>query len=212
MNLPTSPARARRREVWPTLVAVAVTTVIGLGTAACGSTSMSDTTVPAAAAVGSVGPAGSDGSAASGGPVGSPAAAPADDSAATTPAGDGAARQRDICRLLPVATVAAVTGKPLTEAAEDDTPSIQLYQCSYTDADGTAGVTVDAIADGAAPGYAATLSAEGDGAKLLPGLGDKAFSGITGVHALFGDILIDVADLNSDSAAESLIRTLQPQL
>jgi hypothetical protein len=44
------------------------------------------------------------------------------------------------------------------------------------------------------------------------GVGDKAYSAITGVQALFGTVLVSVTGLNSDDAAVKIIKTLQPQL
>jgi len=47
---------------------------------------------------------------------------------------------------------------------------------------------------------------------VINGLGDKAFTSIAGVYALFGDVQIVVSDLQSDDAAATLIKTLQPKL
>jgi len=59
---------------------------------------------------------------------------------------------------------------------------------------------------------ASRVPANGTGAKQISGLGDKAFSAITGVEALFGNVSITVSNLRSDAAAETPIRTLQPKL
>ena len=66
----------------------------------------------------------------------------------------------------------------------------------------------------AAAGYDAELQATQAVVSPNPisGLGDKAFSGPLGLEALFGNVSISVTDLQSDDAAETLIRTLQPKL
>ncbi len=125
---------------------------------------------------------------------------------------DGLGHPVNVCDLLPVATVASVTGEPLTVAKEDDTPSYKIYSCSYTSANGTSGVDVSVLALDAAAGFDGDLQAAGAGAKQISGLGDKAFSSVLGVKALFGNVSITVSNLQSDDAAETLIRTLQPKL
>jgi hypothetical protein len=127
---------------------------------------------------------------------------------------DGLGHPVNICTLLPVATVASITGEPLTVATEQDTLSYKTYACNYTSADGTSGVLVTVLAMDAAAGYDATLSATNQvvAAKQISGLGDKAFSGPLGLEALFGNVSISVTNLQSDDAAETLIRTLQPKL
>lgn len=132
--------------------------------------------------------------------------------AAGTKAQDGLGHPANICQLLPVATVAQITGEKLTVATEDDTISYKIYVCDYKSADGTAGVRVTVLADQAKVGYDSTLRANGAGAHQISGLGDKAFSAITGVEALFGDVSITVSDLTADDAAVQIIRTLQPKL
>ena len=127
---------------------------------------------------------------------------------------DGLGHPANICALLPVATVASITGEPLTVATEEDTLSYKTYVCDYTSADGTAGVLITVLAMDAAIGYDAELQATNQvvAAKQISGLGDKAFSGPLGLEALFGNVSITVSDLQSDAAAETLIRTLQPKL
>ena len=46
----------------------------------------------------------------------------------------------------------------------------------------------------------------------ISGLGDKAFSGVHDVKALFGNYSIDVSNLSSDAASEALIKGLQQDL
>jgi hypothetical protein len=127
---------------------------------------------------------------------------------------DGLGHPVNICTLLPVATVASITGEPLTVATEQDTLSYKTYVCNYTSADGMSGVVVTVLAMDAAVGYDATLSATNQvvAAKQISGLGDKAFSGPLGQEALFGNVSISVTNAASDAVAETLIRTLQPKL
>jgi hypothetical protein len=125
---------------------------------------------------------------------------------------DGLGHPVNVCQLLPVATVASVSGENLTQAKEDDTPSYKIYACDYSNAAGTDGLDVSVLAEGAAPGYDGALSAAGTGAKQISGLGDKAFSSILGLQALFGNVSITVSNLPSDQASATLIRDLQPKL
>ena len=136
--------------------------------------------------------------------------------AAAAPAGgsvdDGLGHPVDVCSLLPVADVARISGEPLTVAKEDDTVSYKIYGCSYTSTDGTSGVDVSVLALDAAAGYDGGLQAAGSGAKQISGVGDKAYSAITGVQALFGNVSITVSNLQSDDAAVQIIKELQPKL
>jgi hypothetical protein len=88
------------------------------------------------------------------------------------------------------------------------------YPCNYTSTDGTSGLVINVLARGAAIGYAATVQASDSVVKghEITGLGDKAYSNISGLQALFGNVMITVSNLQSDSAAETLIRTLQPKI
>jgi hypothetical protein len=127
---------------------------------------------------------------------------------------DGLGHTVNVCTLLPVATVASITGEPLTVATEQDTLPTKTYVCDYTSSDGTFGVLITVAAMAAAIGYDADLSATNQvtTAKQISGLGDKAFSGPLGLEALFGNVSISVSNLQSDAAAETLIRALQPKL
>lgn len=125
---------------------------------------------------------------------------------------DGIGHPVNVCSLLPVATVASVSGEPLTVAQEQDTVSYKLYTCNYTSADGTSGLTVSVLALDAAAGYADAVQAAGSRGTSVSGLGDKAFSSILGLEALFGNVSITVANLQSDAASETLIRYLQSKL
>ena len=124
---------------------------------------------------------------------------------------DGLGHPVNVCALLPVATVASVSGESLTVATEDDTLSYKIYVCDYTNSAGTSGLRVSVLALDAAAGYDGDVQAD-SGAKQISGLGDKAFSGTLGQEALFGNVVIKVSNLQSDAAAETLIRTLQPKL
>jgi hypothetical protein len=127
---------------------------------------------------------------------------------------DGLGHTVNVCTLLPVATVASITGEPLTVATEQDTLPTKTYQCDYTSSDGTFEALITVFAMAAAIGYDHDLAGTNQvtTAKQISGLGDKAFSGPLGLEALFGNVCITVADVQSDAAAETLIRALQPKL
>ncbi len=192
-----------RASVGLVAVAFAIAGCAGAGSAGSGTPS---TTAQSAAPAASTGAGASAGSGQTGG--------------GTSPAGagnagsveDGLGHAVSVCDLLPVAMVASVTGEPLTVAKENDTTDYKIYACSYTSADGTSGVDVSVLALDAAAGFDSDLQAAGAGAKQISGLGDKAFSSILGVKALFGNVSITVSNLQSDDAAATLIRTLQPKL
>jgi hypothetical protein len=124
---------------------------------------------------------------------------------------DGIGHPVNVCSLVPASTAASLSGEDITVAQEQDTPSYKLWVCNYTNADGTDGFTISVLALDAAAGYDGALQADSN-AKQITGLGDKAFSGILGLQALYGNVSIDVANLQSDSASEALIRYIQPKL
>jgi len=129
----------------------------------------------------------------------------------------GAGHPVKVCELLPVATVASITGQSLTQATESDTAALQSFGCYYGGT-GLAGVTVT-VADNAA-GTFDTLMQEALalGGEQVSGLGDKAYHAVLGVNALFGDVSIFASTdpaasaLEPDTAAITLIKTLQPKL
>jgi hypothetical protein len=126
---------------------------------------------------------------------------------------DGLGHPADICALLPAATVASITGEPITQATEDDTVAYKIYACNYTSTDGTTDLRISVLAMDAAVGYDGDLQAnQVVKVKQISGLGDKAFSGVGGVEALFGNVSITVSNLASDDASVALIRALQPKL
>ena len=131
--------------------------------------------------------------------------------------GGGAGQPVKVCDLLPVATVASITGQQLTQATESDTAALQSYGCYYGGA-GLAGVTVT-VSDGAADTFDTLMQeALALGGEQVSGLGDKAYHAVLGVSALFGDVSIfastdlAAAALQPDDAAITLIKTLQPKL
>jgi len=127
---------------------------------------------------------------------------------------DGLGHPVNVCALLPAATVASITAEPITKAVENDTLSYKIYDCDYSSTDGTSGLSVSVLALDAAAGYDGSMQAsqQGNAVVQIGGLGDKAFSSILGVFALFGNVSITVSNLRSVDAAETLIRTLQPKL
>lgn len=146
------------------------------------------------------------------GATGTPAGQPQGQQSGAGSVSDGLGHPVNICTLLPVATVASITGEPLTVATEADTLAYKTYVCNYTSADGTSELTVTVEAMDAAIGYDAGVQAAGTSDKQISGLGDKANSSLLGLDALFGNVRITVTNLQSDAAAETLIRTLQPKL
>ena len=136
-------------------------------------------------------------------------------SSSGTSVNDGIGHAVNVCSLIPAGTAASASGEAITVAKEQDTPSYKIWSCNYTNADGTNGFNIDVLADDAAAGYAADIQAAqtvGATVTQISGLGDKAFSGIHQVEALFGNYSISVANLASDAACESLIKDLQPKI
>jgi hypothetical protein len=134
-------------------------------------------------------------------------------SAGAETAGGGPAVK--VCTLLPVATVASITGQNLTVAQENDSDAPQVTTCGYFTASGT-GLTVAVTSLATVDIFDNALKNDGTNATLISGLGDKAYStdygGVTHVRARFGKVEIDAAGMVSLQAAETLIRTLQPKL
>jgi hypothetical protein len=183
---------------------------IAFAIAGCGGSAA--TSAPAASSSAqSAAPAASAASGASAGGQASTGASQAAPASAGTAAA-GAGQPVKVCDVLPVATVASIDGQSLTQGTEQDTPALQSYGCYYGGAD-LDGVTVT-VAYGAASTFDTLLQVmqAGSNAKVINGLGDKAFSTSIGVYALFGDVQIEVSGLQSDDAAATLIKTLQPKL
>jgi hypothetical protein len=140
-----------------------------------------------------------------------PGAGSGGSSSGSTSINDGIGHAVNVCSIMPAATAAAVSGMAITVAQEQDTPSYKLWVCNYTTADGTNGFTISVLALDAAPGYDANLQAD-TSAKPVSGLGDKAYAGTSGVEALFGNYSIDVSNLESASASETLIRDVHSKI
>ena len=198
----------------PGLRAVLSLVVVAFAAAACGGGGSA--TPAASSSAQSVTPAASAGDSASATAQASAGASQAAPASAGTAAG-GAGQPVKVCDLLPVATVASITGQQLTQATESDTAALQSYGCYYGGA-GLAGVTVT-VADGAADTFDTLMQeALALGGEQVSGLGDKAYHAVLGVNALFGDVSIfastDLAAtaLQPDDAAITLIKTLQPKL
>ena len=181
-----------------------VTLAFAIG--ACSGSGTGTTSAPAAAAAS----ASASTPAATGAGSGAEASQAAATNAGTAAGGDG--QPVKVCELLPVATVASTTGEPISQAKEDDIPQGNIYNCDYTSADGTSGLVVSVTAVGGGAAYDFNQQANGPGAKPISGVGDKAFSSIAGVYALFGDVLIVVSNVQSDDVSVSLIKALQPKL
>jgi hypothetical protein len=133
-----------------------------------------------------------------------------------TSVNDGIGHPVSVCTLLPAATAASISGEAITVAQEQDTPSYKIWVCNYTNAAGTGGFTISVLAMDASVGFSADIQANSSvsGAQYqsISGLGDKAFSSISGVEALFGNVSISVSNLASTTASETLIKDLQPKL
>ena len=198
----------------PGLRAVLSLVVVAFAAAACGGGGSA--TPAASSSAQSVTPAASAGGSASTSVQASAGASQSAPASAGTAAG-GAGQPVKVCELLPVATVASITGQQLTQATESDTAALQSYGCYYGGA-GLAGVTVT-VADGAADTFDTLMQeALALGGEQVSGLSDKAYHAVLGVSALFGDVSIfastDLAAtaLQPDDAAITLIKTLQPKL
>ena len=118
-------------------------------------------------------------------------------SSAAEPAGTKAV---DVCGLLPASEVAQITDEPITEAKSEDLKMQKdngLFSCSYTSADESAEFDISVTTKMGHVAYDSDLDAvkQVPAAKAtdVPGLGDKAFAAIDGLHALFGDVEITVS-------------------
>ena len=193
-----------------------ITTSVGLlavafAIAGCGGSAATTAPAPASNGSQSAAPAASAGSVASA--AGQASAGPSQAAAANGGSvEDGIGHPVNICDLLPVATVASITGEPLTVSKEDDTADYKIYAMRLQQRETVRPAsTVSVLALDAAAGFDSGMQADSN-AKLINGLGDKAFSSILGVYALFGNVQITVSNLQSDDAAITLIKTLQPKL
>ena len=126
---------------------------------------------------------------------------------ATTPAGSTGEPPTTgpvaVCELLPAARVAALTGLPISQAEEADTPSAQTYTCDYSSADGTQNLTLQVRL-----GVSADTFLPSGTVFAVEGLGDQAYTSNTGLHARFGSAEVVAANVRADAQAAALIRAL----
>ncbi|HEY4378225.1 MAG TPA: hypothetical protein VGM93_13755 [Acidimicrobiales bacterium] len=169
---------------------VGAAVAILLSVSGCGSSSSSGSAAGAAAASRAIAAAGGGGGGSSGG-----------------------GKTIDVCSLMPVATVAQITGEHVTTGAADSDDKVLassgIFNCNYTGADDDpAQVDLTVTTKNGKIGFDADLQAASSvkaaGTKMISGLGDKAFSSIDGVHALFGDVEIQVSGLSLATSAVGL--------
>ncbi|HEY6359322.1 MAG TPA: hypothetical protein VIX35_13860, partial [Vicinamibacterales bacterium] len=119
----------------------------------------------------------------------------------------------DVCALLPVTTVASITGESLTGSTSSGISG--RHACEYG-ANTSASVVV--VRPGGAADYAQTAGA---GDTPVSGLGDKAFyNPSVGIVALFGDTEVQAhmgpfGALTQDQISameQSMVKALQPKL
>lgn len=134
------------------------------------------------------------------------AAAPAAPKAAeTAPAVDV-----NVCGLMPAATVAQITGKQFTSAAEDDTKSYRLYACDYTAPPPTPlQLRISIIGKNGKIGYDASQhSLKEAGRKVTPvsGIGDAAYTSDGPwaiLKVLYADTSIDLTGMSEVSVDQA---------
>src|SRR5580704_4803794 len=119
----------------------------------------------------------------------------------------------DVCALLPVATVANITGQTLTGSTSNGISG--RHACEYG---ANTAVSVVVVRPGGAADYAQTA---GSGDTPVSGLGDKAFyNSSVGVVALFGDTEVQAhidqaGALTADQISameQAMVKALQPKL
>jgi hypothetical protein len=119
----------------------------------------------------------------------------------------------DVCALLPVATVATITGQTLTGSTSNGIGG--RHACEYG---ANTAVSVIVVRPGGATDYAQTA---GSGDTPVSGLGDKAFfNSSVGVVALFGDTEVQAhidqsGALTPDQIStmeQAMVKALQPKL
>jgi hypothetical protein len=138
---------------------------------------------------------------------GAPSSAAADSGSGGSSSG-GLKAAVNVCALMPVPTIARIVGHPFDSAQRDDTPSYQQYNCDYTSkvTSSGGGDQLELGIEGldASVGYGADLSAEGHNAKLVSGIGDKAFSaGVSAeLEVLYGSVLIKITGLTATTIAQ----------
>jgi len=119
----------------------------------------------------------------------------------------------DVCALLPVATVASITGQKLTGSTSNGIGG--RHACEYG---ANSAVSVVVVRPGGAADYAQTA---GSGDTPVSGVGDKAFfNSSVGVVALFGDTEVQAhidpsGALTPDQISameQAMVKALQPKL
>jgi hypothetical protein len=119
----------------------------------------------------------------------------------------------DVCALLPLATVASITGQTLTGSTSNGIGG--RHACEYG---ANTAVSVVVVRPGGATDYAQTA---GSGDTPVSGLGDKAFfNSSVGVVALFGDTEVQAhigqsGALTPDQIStmeQAMVKALQPKL
>jgi hypothetical protein len=122
-----------------------------------------------------------------------------------------------VCTVLPISQAATLSGIALATSREQDDAESNAYRCDYFPASGSGGFSVAVTVVGGAQAYANSLQTDTiagatEHVAPLTGVGDKAFSAQDGVRAVFGDRMIYVAGLASDSPAVAIIQALQAKL
>lgn len=144
------------------------------------------------------------------------AVAPTDDAtAAAAPSdepGGTSAGAVDICALMPAEKVAVMAGVALDVATPDVTNGPGEHQCLYSTTEGGNAMSITVDATAGVRSYDEDLGSVGSAAKTVAGVGDKAFSSVFGLHALFGSTLIKVNGVDDVAAASELAKTLAYQL
>jgi hypothetical protein len=132
---------------------------------------------------------------------------------AGTANGAGASTTFDVCALLPVATVASITGQAITGSTSNIISG--RHACEYG---ANIAVSVVVVRPGGATDYAQTA---GPGDTPVSGLGDKAFyNSNVGVVALFGDTEVQahlaqpgaLTDSQISAMEQAMVKALQPKL
>jgi hypothetical protein len=129
-------------------------------------------------------------------------------SSATSPAGAGSAKAIDVCKGLPAASAAQLSGQGITTADSITEQSLDQYGCAYGNDDDSVQVEVTVFEHNAATSYDYFLSGSKN-ASTVGGLGDKAFFDNDGtMYVLAGNALIQVNGLNTADECAALARPI----
>lgn len=140
------------------------------------------------------------------------ASAPAATAPGTAAGGAAGTAAVDICALMPAQTVAMMAGMALDVATPDVTNGPGEHQCLYSTSEGGNAMSITVDATTGARAYEEDLGSVSGAEKQVDGVGDKAFSSVLGLHALFGSTLIKVSGVDDVAAASELAKTLAHQL